>query len=252
MKKLIGGVVLATIVCGLCNLAQAGDDKDAKAIIDKAINALGGEKNLAAAKAATLKAKGNISIGGAGNELTVTTTVQGIDQYRQEFEADFMGNMIKGITVINGDKGWRNILGMVMEMDKETLANEKRLVYLQVIPTTILPLRDKGFKVQKVADEQVGGKPAAALKVIPADGKEFTLYFDKESGLPVKMVAKVMDFTNQEYTQETYFGAYKDVKGIKKAMKIENKRDGEKFMDLDITEFTVLDKVDPKMFAEPQ
>ena len=36
------------------------------------------------------------------------------------------------------------------------------------------------------------GKPAAALKVTGPDGKDFTLYFDKESGLPVRMVAKVI------------------------------------------------------------
>jgi DNA invertase Pin-like site-specific DNA recombinase len=53
-------------------------------------------------------------------------------------------------------------------------------------------------------------------------------------------------------TQETTFANYKEFGGIKKATKIENKRDGEKFLEQEITEFKVLDKVDPKTFDEPK
>ena len=84
------------------------------------------------------------------------------------------------------------------------------------------------------------------------DRKDFTLYFDKESGLPVKLVAKVVGFRGDEYTQETTYKDYKDFDGIKKATKVESKRDGEDFMKSEITEFKVLDKVDPKTFSEPE
>jgi hypothetical protein len=70
--------------------------------------------------------------------------------------------------------------------------------------------------------------------------------------VPVKQVAKVMGFQGQEHTQETTFADYKDFGGIKKAAKVEIKRDGEKFQEMDITEFKVLDKVDPETFAEPK
>jgi hypothetical protein len=78
------------------------------------------------------------------------------------------------------------------------------------------------------------------------------LFFDKESGLPVKSVAKVRGFMGEEFTQETTFGGYKDFDGIKKATQIENKRDGQAFVKLEITEFKVLDKVEDKTFAQPE
>ena len=74
----------------------------------------------------------------------------------------------------------------------------------------------------------------------------------KESGLPVKQVAKVLDFMGNEFTQETTFADYKEFQGIKKAMKIENKRAGEKFLEQQTTSFKVLDKVDPKTFTKPE
>ena len=51
---------------------------------------------------------------------------------------------------------------------------------------------------------------------------------------------------------ETTFGDYKDFGGIKKATKIEVKRDGEPFQKMEVTEFKVLDKVDPETFTEPK
>ena len=78
------------------------------------------------------------------------------------------------------------------------------------------------------------------------------MYFDKESGLPVQVVAKVTGFMGEEFTQETTYSDYKEFSGIKKATRATSKRDGEKFIETEITEFKVLDKVDPKTFEEPK
>jgi hypothetical protein len=252
MRRFLGGVLVATLVTGLGSLARAEEDKDAKAVLDKAIKALGGEEKLAKVTAATWKAKGKISFGGNENEFTSDVTFQGLDHYRSAFEGDFGGNKVKGLVVVAGDKGWRQFGDNTMELDKGGLANEKRSLYLQVVPATLMPLKDKAFKVEAAGEEKVGGKPAAGLKVTGPDGKDFTLWFDKESGLPVKQVAKVMGFMGEEFTQETTFADYKEFGGIKKATKVENKRDGEKFLEQQITEFKALDKVEPKTFAEPK
>src|SRR5207253_1404299 len=131
---------------------------------------------------------------GNENEFTSHTTVQGLDHYRSEFEGEFGGNKVKGVTVVNGDKGWRKFGDMNRELEADGVANEKRTLYLQIIPATLVPLKGKGFKIEAAGEEKVGGKPAAILKVTGPDGKDFTLSFDKESGRPVKMVAKVVGF----------------------------------------------------------
>ena len=93
---------------------------------------------------------------------------------------------------------------------------------------------------------------ARRIKSLIVDGKDFTLYFDKETGLPVKQVAQVRGFMGDEFTQETTFADYKDFGGIKKATKIESKRDGQRFIEQEVTEFKTLDKVDPATFEEPK
>jgi hypothetical protein len=250
MKRLLGALLAIVLVSSTGSPARA-EDKDPKAILDKAIQALGGEEKLKKAESATWKSKGTLTINGNDNTISVQATVQGLDHYRAEVEGEFGGNEIKGVVVLNGNKGWRSF-GEKMEMDEDGLANEKRSIYLQVIPIRILPLKDKGFKVEAAGEEKVGDKPAVGIKATGPDGKIFTLHFDKESGLPVKLVAKVIGFGGEEYTQETTYKDYKDIDGIKKATKVQSKRDGEDFLKAEITEFKVLDKVDPKTFAEPE
>jgi hypothetical protein len=254
MKRLIGAVCMAILVSVPVSLLGAeGDkgDKDAQAVIDKGIKALGGQEKLSAAKALSWKGKGKITFNDNENEFTSQTTVQGLDHVRSEFAGEFMGNKVKGVTVLNGDKGWRKFGDMEMEMDKAAVANEKRSLYLQVVPATLVALKGKGFTVKAAPDEKVGGKPAAVLKVKGPDGKDFTLFLDKDSGLPVKQVAKVAGFMGDEFTQETTFSNYKSFGGIKKATKVENKRNGKAFLVLEVTDFKALDKADPKTFAKP-
>jgi hypothetical protein len=251
MKRFLGAV-LATALLSAFGAPARADDKGVNAILDKAIEALGGEAKLGKLKAFTWKTKGTVTIAGNDSEFTGQATAQGLDRYRSEFEADFNGAKVKGLTVINGKKGWRKFGDMGGEMDEAALANEKRTVYLQLVPVTLLPLKGKGFKVETAGEEKVGGKPAVGLKVTGPDGKDFTLYFAKDSGLPVKMVAKVVDFMGQEQTQESTYSGYKDFAGIKKATRYESKRGGEKFLSGELTEFKALTDVDAKTFDEPK
>jgi hypothetical protein len=248
MRRHIIAAVALALVAGLASQSRA---QDTKSVIDKALKAMGGEKKLAEIKAASWKGKGTISFGGEDNAFTSETTLAGLDHVRASFEANIMGNEIKATTVVAGDKGWRVFADMKSDIDKEGLANEKRMMYLQLIPVTLLPLRQKDFKMAASEVEKVDGKPAAVLKITGPDGKDFKLYFDQETGLPVKQVAKVIDFTGQEFTQESSYAGYKDFDGIKKATKIESKRDGEKFVNYEITEFKVYKAVEPSTFKEP-
>jgi hypothetical protein len=253
MKRTVDVALAAAIALApaLGALARADDSKTTE-ILDRAIKALGGAEKLGKAETTSEKAKGTLTIEGNENSISSQGITQGIDRHRSEFEGEFNGNKFKGLSVLNGDKGWRMFGDMVMEMDQDAVKNEKRTLYLSVVFDTILPLKGKGFKVESAPDEKVGGKPAAGIKATGPDGKDFTLYFDKDTGLPVRMVAKVAGWMGDEYTQDALYSDYKDFDGIKKATKVSIKRDGDPFLELEITEFKVLDKVPADTFAEPK
>jgi hypothetical protein len=250
MKRYLGAALLA--VFAVAGGSARADEQDAKAVIEKAIKAAGGEEKLGNAGAATWKAKGKMTFNDNTNDFNSQVTVQGLDHSRSEFDGEFNGNAVRGVTVLAGDKAWRKFGDNLSELEGDALANQKRAAYLQVIPGNLVLLKAKGFKVESAGEEKVGDKPAAVLKLTGPDGKDFKLFFDKESGLPVKMVATVVGFQGNEYTQETTFGDYKDFAGIKRPTKIESKRDGQRFLEQEVTEFKALDKVDPSTFDEPK
>ena len=96
------------------------------------------------------------------------------------------------------------------------------------------------------------GYEAVGVDPVAPDGKDFKLSFDKESGLPVKLLAIVRGFQGDEFTQETNYSDFTEFDGIKRAKKIETKRNGETFIKLEVIEFKVIEKVDPKAFAKPE
>jgi hypothetical protein len=251
MKPFLGAA-LAIIVVTAAGIPARADEKDPNAILDKAIKATGGEEKLKKIDAMSWKTKATLTFNGDDNAFSSQSTVQGLDHFRTEFELQIQGNPVKGMVVLNGDKGWRKFGDQTMPMDDDALANEKHQVSLNVIPTKLVVLKEKGYKLEAADEQKVGDKPAAGVKVTGPNGKDFTMYFDKESGLPVRIVAKVLGFDGQEFTMETTVKDYKDFDGIKRATKTESKRDGEAFIKAEISEFKLLDKVEAKTFAEPE
>jgi len=223
----------------------------ANAIIDKAVRALGGAEKLGKIGAITWKTKGTIAFGGNESPVVTQWALQGLDHFRHEFEVAFGGNKIKGLNVVAGDSGWRRFGDNQMDLNKDAVAYLKRHAYLAMIQIKVLPLKSPLFRVEAIGEEKINGKPAPGIQAIGPDGKDFKLYFDKDTGLPLRQVARVFDFDGKEYLQETTFGDYKEMGGIKKATEIKLTRDGERFQEHQLIDFQILDNIDPKKFGKP-
>jgi hypothetical protein len=249
MKRWLGAALVTLLAA--CGTTRA-DEQEAKAVIDKAIKAMGGEEKLSKVKAFSTKGKGTIVIDCNDIAFTFETTAKGIGQYHSAFEGEADGNKFTGATVIDGDKGWRKLDENIEELKAEELANEKRNAYLEITPVLLVPLKGKGFKLDVVGEEKVDGTPTTAVRVTGPDGKDFTLYFDKERGLPIKLNGRVVDWQGQEFTQDTTFEEYKEFDGIKVATKSKSKKDGDRYVEVDGMEFKRLDEVDPDTFAKPR
>jgi hypothetical protein len=251
MKRLLGAWFFSVLVLGTSQLALA-DDKEAAAILDKGIKALGGEEILSKDVVHTWKIKGSVSINGNDSEFTGSGTSKGMDQSRANIELEINGNKFAVTTVLNGDKGWRKVGDNLMPLDADGLATEKRNHIISLGVSTLVPFKGKGYKVESAGEEKVGDKPANVLKITSPDGKDFKISFDKESGLPVKSAARVAGFMGDEVDQEVLYKDYKDFGGRKRATKLEMKRDGAKFIDEVISDYKSMDKAEAGTFDEPQ
>src|SRR5262249_43412120 len=152
----------------------------------------------------------------------------------------------------NGDKGWIKIDNdEANELPKETLAEEKKNMHAEWV-ATLVPLKERSLKLAPLPEGKVGDRPVVGVKVTSPDGREFRLFLDKESGLPLKSEWQVKDLRlGKEITHEVTYADYKDVDGIKRAMKLTVQRDGKPFAEQEISDFKPLEMLDDKTFAKP-
>jgi hypothetical protein len=230
--------------------ARADDQADAKAVIDKALKAMGGADKVAKFKAGTWKAKATAEHD--GNKVTLTTegTWQGLDQLRVDSEARLAGQTEKIQTVINGDKGWAKKGDMVREAPEGELPVVKDAFYALRMPHLLPGLKDKAFTLSPLGEVKIDDKPAVGVTVAHKDHKDVSLFFDKETGLPVKSEIRVTNPGGKEFSIEYVYSDFKKVDGINQPMKITIKAEGKEII-LEISEIKSKDKVDEKEFAKP-
>jgi hypothetical protein len=242
---------------GLIPAAPAGvraDDKsDTQKVIDKAIKALGDEARLTQWKAATWKTKGTFhGMGKMGTPIPYTGdwAYQPPDKSRVSLELDFNGQKFTYTSVFNKGKGWLQINAMTMDMDKDYLEEQKEGMHANAVNRLIV-LREKGFKFSSPGVSKIDNKEAVGVKVSKDGFRDVTLYFDKDTGLPVKSETRVKNEQGQEVKQETFFSDYKEVNGIKHPGKITIKRDGQLYVEGENSEFKPVEKLDDALFDKP-
>jgi hypothetical protein len=239
------GLVLAGPVA-----ARADDAADARAIVDKAIKAHGGDA-LTKYKAVTVQMKGTVQAMGQGIEFSGEVATHGPERQKLDIEASVAGQKFRVVNVLNGDKGWTRFGDETMELDKDKIAEAKEQAHAGWV-ASLVPLKEKGYTLTTVGEAKVNDKPAVGVKVSYKGRRDVDLYFDKASGLLVKSEARVRDEeSGQEVNEETFYSDYKEVQGTQQAMKFLVKRDGKVFMEGEATSYELTEKLPDSVFDKP-
>ena len=250
------GFVCLTAVVALaaCGAAHAEDKNEAKAVIDKAIKATGGEEMLAKGKAFTFTMKGKFYGMGDGIDYTGEIAVQVPDKSRVKIDGEIEGKKVTFfIQVVNGDKVWRKVGDNTEEItDKDKLAEVKEERYADQLNSLLPLVKDKDFKLELLGEVTVDDKPALNVRVGHKGNRDVNLIFAKDSGLLVKTERTVKEeATDKEVLQETIYSDYKEVGGVKHPMMMVISRDGKKYVEAALSDFEVKDQLDASEFAKP-
>lgn len=226
-------------------VASRADDKDCRAIVDKAIKAVGGEQQLAKYRAQTWKETGTYYGEGAGQPFVGKYAIQYPDQFRMEIENVF-------VIVLNGNKGWIAMGGNTQEMTKEQLTQQKESIYAGWV-AQLLPLTEqKGFQLSSLGESKIGDRAVVGIKVLHKGHNDVQLYFDKGTGLLRGCTYHYKDWMTGKDTEMTLtYDAYKEFSGIKEPTKVELKRDGKQFVEAQLEDVKPVEKLDASVFAKP-
>jgi hypothetical protein len=180
------------------------------------------------------------------------TTAQMPGQIKNVMEFDYQGKKHTLVQVIDGDKVAITLDGQAQPLREALIAELKELTYAERVNTLLPLLHDASHELVLVGETTVNDKPAQAVRVRGREHRDIVLHFDKASGLLVKAERRTLDpATLKEVPQEEYYGAYKEVDGLRRAMQVTVFKDGKKFLEGEITEVRYLDRLDPSVFAQP-
>jgi hypothetical protein len=242
-------ISLALALGVVASPARADDAAEARAIIDKAVRAVGGEAKLAAAGAYTQKVSGKFHGPAGVIAFTGEWAVSLPDRLRQVTDSTSDGMKFRAVRVIAGDKGWLRVNDTLVELDKDTLAGEREQMYAAWV-ASLLPLKEKDFVLAPLGESKVGDRSAVGVKVTPKEHGPVSLYFDAEKDWLLRAEFHVKR-PGGEATQEVLYDDYQGADGLKRPRKTTVRRDGKVLVEAEVTEFKPLDKPDPKLFEKP-
>ncbi len=226
--------------------ARAADEQQqARALIARAIKAHGGAERLNQLPARSWEESGVYY--GLGQSTPYKASISA--HYPKRVMIDVENQYI---AVIDGDHGWMTVQGKTRDLRQDLLDNRRDEQYVDWVKT-LLPLRDKKFKLALCGDALVETKSATGVRVTWKDHRGFNLYFDDASGLLVKsqQFVKSQEHQGQEVTEEITILDYEDVEGIKLPHKTVTTRNGKVFLEVTRTDMKRLEKLDDSLFVRP-
>ena len=238
-------------VSGFAVHAGTASEQEARAVVDKALDAMGSKEKLAAIRAATWTAKGRFYGFGVGVDFQGNFAVQGVDKGRTELTYELNGQKFVMISVVNGDKGWVKSNDMLIELDKQSLVTQKEHAYfIELASLAPLARDEKDLTLSALGEANVENTEAFVVKVSQKHVPDVQLFFDKKTSLPIKAEWKSL-IDKTEHSFEIRLDNYQEVKGVKVAMKVVLKHNGKLFQDSEISDFTIVERLDDKSLEKP-
>jgi hypothetical protein len=242
MRRLLG---LALLV-GWAGPVGAGERDDAQAVVDRALKAHGGADGLARAAVGSRTCTVTLTAGGKSTTYAFEQTFSLPDKVRNVATAEGKPPII---VALNGDSAWMSTGGPAVDGGKDyqqELSEEAYVVWL----STLAPLAKSGFDLSLLPEIKVNDKPAVGVKAARKGRPEVSLYFDKASGLLVKVDRKARE-AGLPVQKEYYYSDFKTFDGLTLPTRETVWIEGKKFNEASKVTWKFLKSVSDDTFRKP-
>ncbi len=233
--------------------AQEGTEppNPARAIVDKAVKAQGGEAKAAKRRVMRVRITGVAHLPDVGDvAFTLENHWQLPKQYKSEMRFDYNGTPVVRTIVINGEQGWMSVNGVVTPTPDKELAEAKEQMYAEMLDK-LINVKDKAYELSLLEDIKIDNRPASGVRVVSKGRRDVKLYFDQKTGFLVKMEHEVRDLDGKLVPQEAVFRDHRDFAGVKLARRLSVTTNGRRTLEGEISQVWFFDKLEDKVFAKP-
>jgi outer membrane lipoprotein-sorting protein len=233
MKRFNLLFVLALVVLGV----QIAAAQSLEAVVERAINAYGGQAKLETVNTMTMKMSGKMQ-GAMDMEMTMFTAKP--DKFRMEMR--FMGqNMIIGST---GSDTWMQMMGRVMDVPGAQ-GESNKMMSRSFGGDMLLSLKEQGAVYSGSGDFL--GEACEIISVVDESKNKTDMHFSKNSGLMVGIKAKA-----EGSEVMIKIGDYRDVQGFKIPHSMETLMGGSPMMTMNVSDVKINTPLEDTLFSRPK
>lgn len=200
-------------------------DPEAQKLLDRAVEALGGEAFLNAKNMRTRGRTFAIAEGSTAAFARFESTVQFPDKRRFSYGKD------KPVTLINdGERGWQlDRYGMIRQPD-EQLRRWKLSARYSVENILRQVIHEPGLLVQASGSEFTDNLAAQVVDIIDAEQVRIKLYLHTVNARPIRVAYRLQNPKTREWEEyAAVYGDYKRIQGIETPMHVTRFLNGERY-----------------------
>lgn len=240
-----------------CSAAQPADENRivsenrARAILERAIKAHGGDVRINRSRNTHLKLNAKAIV--PPDEETpfhLEIFMQLPDKYRSVLTTTVQNTPVVRTVIVNGDKGWMTVNGQGKELSAKELAEAKEQMYAEWV-CRLITLRDSDCVLQAMDETKIENRPVQVVNVTRKGRRDVNLFFDKQTGLLVKMEHIVRDHQGLDSSQEVVFIGYRDTSGPKHWSRIIVFNDNKRIFEAELAEVRFPERFDERLFQKP-
>jgi hypothetical protein len=225
---------------------------EGRSVVKKGIEAIGGQSKAERLKRARARLTAKVTQGDVRFSITQTMSVELPSRLKSQAKLQFPEGEKQQTQVVDGDHGWLSAEGRVLPLRGPQLAELQESLYTTRVESLYPLLDESAFRLTAEGEIEVAGRPAVGVKVTCPGRTDIQLYFDKQTGLLVKLHRESLDrFTRRDLSQDTYYSDYKSIDGLMRPTRIMIHMNGRKAMDCTVEEWEFVDEFDAKEFAQP-
>ncbi len=195
----------------------------AKALLQQAINALGGQAYLNV-RDADCTAK--LSLFGHAGDLTGYDTIHDLWKFPDKNRTEYSK---KGaiVDIYNGNHGWTLDKGGVTEASAAAIDDFQEQEKKDIDNLLRYRLKEEGMVFRYGGDDIVDLKQVEWVELVDRDRRTFRLALDKSTHLPLRAIVITRNPTTRERTEEvTWFANYHPLGGVQTPLQVTHERNG--------------------------
>lgn len=248
MRSLVSLVSVAGMILFFAGTAAA---EDARALLERAIEAHGGASRLERTKKGYLKGKIEASLGKDTTQVELEETFDLPGRYRRTVSGSVNDAPFRLDYAFIGKEGW------IREGDgpvRVVSAREQLPVaqHWHAILAMLLLLRGKDIDLTPLPDETRDGRTFAGLRAATRQGSS-DAYFDKSTGFLARSKRAMPEpLGGQEAIWESFYEDYRDIQGIHYPMRIRSVASDASVTTVTLSVVEFRDKIDDSIFHNPQ